>query len=97
MLSFSSQLPAGKNSPRFLCVWCIYSVRGSGSAALLALTCVLGRKLHLPAVCLCEVSMLERPLRFPRAQHKAGPTSGTYVTLPLLWGHCWAQLGCQVG
>lgn len=29
MLSFSSLLPAGKNSPGFLWMWCIYSVRGS--------------------------------------------------------------------
>lgn len=29
MLPFSSRLPAGKNSPGFLCMWCIYSVRGS--------------------------------------------------------------------
>lgn len=94
MLSFSSRLPAGKNSPWFLCMWCIYSVRGSGSAALLALTCVSGRKLHLPVVCSCVASTLERPWSFPWAQHKAGPS---YVTVSLLWGQGWAQLGGQVG
>lgn len=76
MLSFSSRLPAGNNSLGFLCVWCIYSVRGSGSAALLALTCL---REETPSPSRAFVH------GFHTAEAPALPT-GPAQTRSLLWG-----------
>lgn len=87
MLCFSSRLPAGKNSPGFLCILCIYSVSSSVTLSLLALTCVSGRKYHLPPVRLCASFTPPRPRHFPQALYNSSPSSGTYVTASPCTGH----------